>query len=89
MVNAWDVCACSDGKPDGAMRQPLRILQRTQPTTPVLATDVIRVSVPPDAVGHHARMLDLFQRLHESNGLNAGEEVDCRVICPEACAPLA
>ena len=50
----------------------------TEPAVPpagIVATDVIRVSVTPDDVGHHARMLDLLQRLHESNGLNAREEV--------------
>ena len=40
-----------------------------------MATDVIRVSVTPDDGGNHARMLDLLQRLHESSGLNTGEEV--------------
>ncbi len=40
-----------------------------------MATDIIRVSGTPDALGNRVRMLDLFQRLHESNGLNAGEEV--------------
>ena len=33
-------------------------------------------------------MLDLFQRLHESNGLNAGEEVLLRYLCGDICTPL-
>ena len=39
------------------------------------ATAVSRVSGTPDDVGNHVRMLALFQRLNEPNGLNAGEEV--------------
>ena len=46
----------------------------------VMATAVIRVSVTPDDLGNRVRMLGLFQRRHESNGLNAREEVDSPVI---------
>ena len=51
---------------------------------PVVATGLLRVSVPPDDAGNHVRMLDLLQRRNAPNELNARAEVACLVMCPLA-----